>query len=43
MIGDKVSDIDLAYNPGIKNSILISSEYSKSTDILKTEHIKKYN
>ena len=41
MIGDKISDIDLAFNAGIKNSILISSEYIKSKENLKTKYIIK--
>jgi len=41
MIGDKISDIDLAYNAGIKNSILISSEYNTNKDFLKTKNIIK--
>lgn len=39
MIGDKTSDIDLAFNAGIKNSILISNQYSFDNNTLKTNHI----
>ncbi|WP_122892789.1 D-glycero-beta-D-manno-heptose 1,7-bisphosphate 7-phosphatase [Arcobacter peruensis] len=39
MIGDKISDIDMAFNAGIKNSILISSQYSYNIDDLKTKNI----
>ena len=41
VIGDKVTDIDLAYNSGIKNSILISNQYLFDKDTLKTNHIIK--
>ncbi len=39
MIGDKTSDINAALNAGIKNTILITSEYSKSSDEAKTKNI----
>ena len=41
MIGDKTSDIDLAFNAEIKNSIFISGEYTKNKDNLKTKNIIK--
>jgi len=39
MIGDKISDMEVAYNAGISNRILISSEYTNTKKDLKTENI----
>ena len=41
MIGDKESDIELAFNARIVNSILISSEYNYQIKSLKTKNIIK--
>ena len=42
MIGDKESDINLAYNAGIKNSILISNKDNKNiNNIIETKNIIK--
>lgn len=39
MIGDKPSDIEVAFNAGISNSILINSEYANNKDEIKTNNI----
>ncbi|MGA1933762.1 D-glycero-beta-D-manno-heptose 1,7-bisphosphate 7-phosphatase [Arcobacter sp. YIC-464] len=39
MIGDKISDMEAAYNAGINNRILISSEYTDKNKDLKTKNI----
>lgn len=41
LIGDKVSDINAGINAGIKNTILITSEYYKETDEINTQYIVK--
>ena len=41
LIGDKISDINAGINAGIKNTILITSEYLKKTDEINTQHIIK--
>lgn len=39
MIGDKVSDMEVALNAGVNNSILITGEYIDKTKDLKTKNI----
>jgi len=41
MIGDKISDINCALNAGIKNTILINSEYINTLNEVTTKNIIK--